>query len=385
MNNCNVIIIGLNHHNTLGVIRALGEKGIFSSLILTAETKYSYVKKSKYLKKVVLVKEDSQSILEALEKFKEKQQKSILIPTSDYAALVIDDNLMKLKRDFIVPSINRIPKLVKKYMDKYIQHDLVNQYHILQARSWNVKVVGFRSPKKLSFPCIVKPLVSATGEKSDITICKTKSVLENTLVLFKEKGYKTALIQEYINYDMECGLIGCCHNKKVIMPGVIEKMRIFPEKRGNVSFGKIVPLSQISLKWQAQIQGILNILTDLNYSGMFDIEVFIKGENIYVNEINFRNSGNSYAYVCQNVYIVYLWILMVLGKNIQHEIQAITREYFFCDEYLELQQLKYKKISFKTWIHSMKQSQSFFIWNLKDWKVVVYKYIYAVLKRLRKE
>ena len=214
MNNCNVIIIGLNHHNTLGVIRALGEKGIFSSLILTAETKYSYVKKSKYLKKVVLVKEDSQSILEALEKFKEKQQKSILIPTSDYAALVIDDNLMKLKRDFIVPSINRIPKLVKKYMDKYIQHDLVNQYHILQARSWNVKVVGFRSPKKLSFPCIVKPLVSATGEKSDITICKTKSVLENTLVLFKEKGYKNALIQEYINYDMECGLIGCCHNKR---------------------------------------------------------------------------------------------------------------------------------------------------------------------------
>ena len=42
-----VIVIGGNHHNTLGVLRSLGEKGVFSELILVTSSKYPYVKYSK--------------------------------------------------------------------------------------------------------------------------------------------------------------------------------------------------------------------------------------------------------------------------------------------------------------------------------------------------
>lgn len=44
-----VIVIGGNHHNTLGVLRSLGEKGVFSELILVTSSKYPYVKYSKYI------------------------------------------------------------------------------------------------------------------------------------------------------------------------------------------------------------------------------------------------------------------------------------------------------------------------------------------------
>ena len=49
------IIIGGNHHNTLGVIRALGYKGINSTVVLVTGEKKPYVSYSKYITKCVLL------------------------------------------------------------------------------------------------------------------------------------------------------------------------------------------------------------------------------------------------------------------------------------------------------------------------------------------
>ena len=44
-----VVVIGGDHHNTLGVIRGLGEKGIAPDLILVTPSKMTYVDASKYI------------------------------------------------------------------------------------------------------------------------------------------------------------------------------------------------------------------------------------------------------------------------------------------------------------------------------------------------
>ena len=44
------IVIGGNHHNTLGVIRSLGRKGVMPYVILTSGDNNSFVLKSKYIK-----------------------------------------------------------------------------------------------------------------------------------------------------------------------------------------------------------------------------------------------------------------------------------------------------------------------------------------------
>ena len=49
--NKNVLVIGSgNHHNTLGVVRALGEIGFDVELIATGNTKKHYVTSSRYVK-----------------------------------------------------------------------------------------------------------------------------------------------------------------------------------------------------------------------------------------------------------------------------------------------------------------------------------------------
>ena len=86
-----VIIIGGNHHNALGVIRSLGEKGIRPYAILTNDDKYAFVAKSKYLEGADIIREDETAIMNLLaEKYAGKDEKPILIPTSDFAAYCID-------------------------------------------------------------------------------------------------------------------------------------------------------------------------------------------------------------------------------------------------------------------------------------------------------
>ena len=50
MNN-KVLVIGADHHNTLGIIESLGLKGIYSYVIIVADIKSSFVLKSKYVAK----------------------------------------------------------------------------------------------------------------------------------------------------------------------------------------------------------------------------------------------------------------------------------------------------------------------------------------------
>ena len=63
INNKDVIIIGGNHHNTLGVIRGLGYEGIKPILILIAgDNEDTYVDKSSYIKTCIRVAHDNDII-----------------------------------------------------------------------------------------------------------------------------------------------------------------------------------------------------------------------------------------------------------------------------------------------------------------------------------
>lgn len=375
-----IIVIGGNHHNLLGVVRTLGEKGIYSNIIVTNENKYAFVIKSKYVKKYKIIKESEEEILEALKEYKHLKNKPVLIPTSDYAEYTIDKNLNELSKDFIVPNIDNIQGKIIELMDKFKQQDLANKFNINMANSTIIKLDTIEDEilKNIKYPCIIKPLYSIDGEKSDIRICKDN--IQKVLNRLKEKGYKKVLVQDFLEFDYECGLIGCCFKDKVILPGIIEKQRIFPPKRGNVSYGKVVPIH----KFDSNIDKIVELIKSLNYQGMFDIEIFKKGQTVYLNEINFRNSGNSYIYSTKNVNIVYLWVLLALNLPISDEKCNIDEEFYFIDEYLERSQLLNKNITIKEWFEAKRKASCYFVKNKKDKAPLIWKNIYAVLKRINK-
>ena len=53
-----VIVIGGDHHNTLGVIRGLGERGVKSNLILVTPSNMTFVNYSRYVSSCIKLEDD---------------------------------------------------------------------------------------------------------------------------------------------------------------------------------------------------------------------------------------------------------------------------------------------------------------------------------------
>ena len=62
-----VFVIGGNHHNTLGVIRSLGKRGIRPYVIIQKKKKKPYIRLSKYIHEYWIVNSDSE-VLDLLRK-----------------------------------------------------------------------------------------------------------------------------------------------------------------------------------------------------------------------------------------------------------------------------------------------------------------------------
>ena len=376
-----IIIIGGNHYNTLGVIRSLGEKKVKSNLIITNNDRYAYIVKSKYVKKYDIVKEDETIIKKILiEKYSKFDKKAILVPTSDFAALFIDKNLDELKKFFIVPNIKNTQSEIEKMMNKFNQYLLAQKYKIKMAKSVILDLSKNEKIDKLPIPCILKPLTSALGQKTDIEICKTKDELKKTIKNLKNKNYSTILLQEFLDYDYECSINGCCYDKLVIVPAIIKKIRIYPLKRGSTCYGKIIKLENFDI----DISNIIKMLKEMKYQGLYDIDFFIKNKTLYLNEINFRIGANNYSTNYGNVNLVYLWILLALNKDVSNENTLVDKEYYFQSEFFDIKHVKDKNLSLKEFINFFLKSKVHLFFNKKDLKPMVYKFFYAIFKRINK-
>ena len=122
----------------------------------------------------------------------------------------------------------------------------------------------------------------------------------------------------------------------------------------------------------------------MNFTGIFDLEVFVKGNEMYLNEINFRNGGHSYAYTYDDVYIVYLWLLLVLNKDISKKVKQVNNSFYFNVELIEIKHLTHHNISFKTWYQDMKRTNISLFYNKNDVRPYIYKFFYAIGNRLFK-
>lgn len=352
-----VCVIGGNHHNMLGIIRMMGENNIKVNAIIINGDKNSFCIKSKYLSSYFLVAYDEKKIINEINKL---PKDTIIIPTGDDATFIIDKNYKKLKSKYILPSINDEENQMEKYMNKYFQNQLLKKYNLKTAESF-IYEFNKNLPENLEFPVIVKPLLSIDGKKSDIQIASNINDLLVKLKEFEKKEYKRVIIQKYIYMDYECGLNGCICNDSVVIPAILKKIRRFPLKKGNVSYGKIIKKNEMKV----DLSPIIHMLKEIRYNGMFDIEIFICGEDYYINEINFRNSGNSYAYMKGNVNLALIWVMKNL--NLKNDLPLeVKKSYYFRDEILELKQLFNKNISFVEFIYSWFKSRSNFIINFKD-------------------
>lgn len=368
-----VILIGGDHHNGLGLVRSFGIHGIFPyGIIVKPSQKSSFIAKSKYWTKTIIINSNQDIINLLLSSFSKEIEKPVLIPWSDSAAAEIDKNLNKLKDSFIVPSLDGKQGAIIKMMDKHNQIEFIKKYGLPMAKTWTIDL-PYNNGQEFIYPCICKPVSSYEGVKADIKKCDNpKELLSYLNALFK-KGYKRFLVQEYISFNKELVFIGSCDSKPSYI--ISENIREWPVIGGTNSFFKVIEDNGI----HSICKRILSALQKENYFGMFDIELFQVKDNIYVNEINWRNSGNSFFALGTNVHWAVIWYLQTIGKDTSY-LKHTTTDAIQCamNEATDLRHVLFNGLPFSVWLKDLKRTQSFALWYKKDLRPTVCQYFYLI-------
>lgn len=325
MSDPKVIIIGSHHHNTLGVIRAIGRSGINPVVIMTRILKSSYILKSKYISRSVQLNGNDKVIPYLLEHYTDDIEKPVLIACHDIISEILDKNRTTLSKYFYVPGTKeqQLEKLTNKQaMTKLASFIGLNvPFSVVSNEEFDIN--------NLPYPVITKPSASKNGTKHDIVICQTKESLHKFL---SQRASREFQIQKFINKDFEFQLIGCSINdgNEIIIPGISKLIRT--ASGSNTGF---LLYTSLSSEFNKTINYTKKFIRATGYSGLFSVE-FIRGKDgeDYFMEMNFRNDGNAICATNAGANLPMFWVQRCIG--IQTNAPEIKRHEYTLPEYNEI-------------------------------------------------
>lgn len=344
------LVVGGNHQNTLGVVVALGRKGIYSNVvIIDSVIDTSYVLASRYVKAGYICK-DENDLLHTVNQILFKSSKTfVAIACSDDAAVMLDNNYMKFPSNIILPSLTQKGDL-SSWLDKTKQTLNASTIGFDVPKSWFVN--DNRIPVDIIYPCIAKPLTSVHNGKKGFCKCSN----EDDLLEYINKNYdKPFQLQQYIDKAFEFQFLGCSikGGEDIYIPG-----RTHIET--TTGFNNLV-----FLKYDKYEPGFSNLISKtekliklLGYSGLFSVE-FMRGKDgkDYFLEMNCRNDGNGIAVTSSGTNLPYIWHLAASGADYNFEINSsVVRTTYMMPEISFLLSMFNGELTFREWFSDIRRT-----------------------------
>lgn len=369
-----VIIIGGDHHNGLGLARIFGLNDTKITAIIISNKKHSWIATSKYVEAHKIFKSEKDAFDHILSTYVNEPLKPLLIPYSDAAALELDRRLNEFKEHFIVPSINNEQGQIVAMMNKDAQYKWASEHNIKMAQSlvFNVNDELSLITNIIDFPVILKPVVSAQGSKFDINICYSEAELKQSIDLLKQKKYENVLVQKYLSNRSEMLIVGAIANDYIF--SVHQVIRRWPEPGGCGSFSKLICDKEVVEKCSLIIKSI----AEFGYKGLIDVETFLVDGNIYLNEINWRNSGGGFRAITDKFFYAFWWYQWILTKTHLPLWTPCEKSYSMV-EYADARHVLKLKISPIRWLYNLLECKNFALWDKRDLKPFFAKFIFALV------
>lgn len=378
MQQIKAIVIADDHYNGLGMVRSLGLANIDVTLLLMSGNK-TFIDSSKYIKKCIKISKSEKSILQEIKTISEQSQNSIIVlfPLNDFSAQVIDENLSVFQDNVVCPNANGN---ILQLSDKYYIKAIAEKSGLLVPKGISVNLDIDSEYSWDIYPAIIKPLISVEGAKSDIVIVSTEDELMQTLVKYKDLGYRRALVEEYIDgYNSHMIEVMGARNSdgSIDYAGIIRKYREYPIKNGSTSYGVIVK-SHEGIDYDI----ITSFLESIDYVGIFDIEYkFLNGKAYFI-ECNFRNGAPGFVFTKNGYNIPAIWIEKNLHTNLNIEKKQLSETKFMIEQNDFINMLKGTP-KFTKWIKEYVRSCKVFCYK-KDIKPVIKYYILFVVNQCNK-
>lgn len=357
-----IIVIGADYHNTLGIVRSLGRAGIAADVIALGNVVDGFVDKSKYIGDFYRCQSHDE-ILNVLQSYNGRQQKTILLTASDEIASLIDNNANSLNADFVFPNCGPQGSLTK-WLNKRTMGE--------QAASVGLTVPlnviyhkGDRLPENIEYPCITKAISSIEGHKSDTVICKNSDELE-AFTSTNERLCSTIQIEKFIDKEFEFQFFGLSLNggEEIIIPG---HSHIYRPGIQNEYYFKYI---ENDGSFDETLAKTKSFIKSVSYSGTFSVE-FVRGKDgvDYFLEMNFRNDGNAICVTDAGYNLPYIWYLFNCGGDYRNEINHTHfRKVDFCPDMIYFWHMMAGELSLREWWKTRIISNSFTMYDKDDKK-----------------
>lgn len=367
------VVIGDWHFNSLGLIRSLGEEGIPVIYINLSEGGYG--ESSRYTFKTYHSGEKEKEIVDALlTVIKENKGKPVIFTACDAAAFALDNHYEELKDKCFLPGLKG---KAEEYMNKENMCKAAKEagFIVPETDTFFLDANFKENIKDFGFPCILKPVLSVEGSKSDIQICYDIEDLDDIFdgLLNSKENYSRILVQRFVcgNKTEMFAFDGCkVLGKSVSVYGQLEKIREYPMKRGSTSYATIK--KEIT---EFDVAVLDRFLESVGYEGLFDLDILKIDGVPYFIEINFRNGAMSYAFTKAGFNIPFVWYNDVLGKDI--ETCEIKETVLMCERD-DLNHVTDKNISIMKWLSDVRKADVFMIYNKRDSKPFINAYNWVV-------
>lgn len=356
----NVIIIGGSHHNTLGVVRALGQKGLKPFVIIVGKGNDSFVLQSKYVADGIMVRSSDEAVVYVIDHFSDEKL-TIIYSCTDSVTCSLDRYYDKLKTNCIFFNGKKAGKL----------NYLTNKYEMQQLAvacglhiPLTVKITSEVMTDEIVYPCVTKDIDNVCGSKSHMKLFDNERQLND--YLHEHKNDYSMLVQQYIEKDLEYQLIGCSVQNSegsydVIIPGHTKILRAQPV----TNTGFLEYYSNDGFEYDEE--ACKRFIEACEYTGLFSLE-FIRGKDgkDYFLEINFRNDGNAYVVTKAGVNLPYIFFLNAIGEDYSSEVRKPISKQVSMPVIKDFKTVFQGRVSIFQWIKDLKRTNCFFYKDKED-------------------
>ena len=197
-----IIVMAIEHYNTLSMIRSLGKLGIYP-IYIAIQGKGEIASSSRYISKrhYAYSVDDAYHIL--LDNYGSEKVKPFVLCADDRTIGYIDNHYSKVKDRFICFNAGSDGR-INEYMDKYKIIKMAEKYGLKTLNT--VCVEKGIIPENLDYPIITKSVSPLSGGwKADVFICRNKQELENAYGSIQSP---MVILQKYIDKKNEYCLEG---------------------------------------------------------------------------------------------------------------------------------------------------------------------------------
>lgn len=360
LKSCHFIVFGYEHYNPLGIVRSLGECGIYPIAVILKQKK-KITSASKYISTLHIVDSVEDGYKLILEHYGSNKtgKKTFLLTADDTITSFLDMHYNEIKDQFYFYNAGSHGRITH-YMQKDRLCDLAQKHGFKVPKTYYVHVGDI--PDNLEYPVITKTRDSVkAGWKENVHVCFSE---QDLLQAFSKIDQSEIVIQEYIEKKNELCLDGISVNqgKDVFVTMGATYNYILPESYSFTFTLKNFKDPSI----QAALKGMMS---EIGFEGIFTIE-FLIGQNdeLYFMEINFRHSAWGYASTCLGMNLVTNWACGMLDNTIAHDIyKTIPDNYSAMVELPDFKNRVLKgRLSIFKWIKELSKCSCLYYANKKD-------------------